>query len=595
MSFTVTLAPGKESLLVQLAGLQLAGRSSSRSQSQTPSHSRRRESRERSVSTTHRYDRGSSEDSWASRSADSRYDRESSQDSWGSRSERGGSTDSFRSARSYSVGSPNMSRRGSRSRSVSVESDRGAHGVRIHRDAADSSIGKKKQKKRGVGRSKSNRCKLASEETDLWGKMYSEPGMSELANMGLVNCENEEECKKLLRESGSVTEATAALCKVHHGADRSSAIALDILMGGHKLQKVRAPGQGHEARLALDEWTYAAIPPHLESSEFSVQVTNHFSDLLLAVELSIDGHLQEGCRRWAVKPGRTKVRNGTHGRYFANHHFRFSRARFVRVPQQKLGAVRKVVVEGEERLVREAAEGGVAEALPVIEEDEAAEQGMDECDDDSEDEEDPQIRLDALRRQGEEEREGGGGSEEAAASRLAQVERLGELRATEAVNRLQATDEGCAFREAMPGARVTVRCFVARWGKRWKRDGGGGDDMAGSECPQQLIEPALTATRDTAGIALSTTYGTPLSVTSSSGGNRLERAETPLATVELVYRRAADVPAPPVDSDSMDSGFDEVSGALRSLISHRLPRTVHVNMRTGALDIVCRGLGWGLA
>ena len=53
---------------------------------------------------------------------------------------------------------------------------------------------------------------------------------------------------------------------------------------------------------------------------------------------------------------------------------------------------------------------------------------------------------------------------------------------------------------------------------------------------QELLAPVLTATRATAGIALSTAYGAPLSIAGGKGGNKLEKGELPLLTLELVYR-----------------------------------------------------------
>jgi hypothetical protein len=239
-------------------------------------------------------------------SSRSRRSRSSSQGSWRSRSVRSSSVESFgsRSVRSSSVES--SASRGRRSRSASIDSTC----VRI----TGLSIGK---------RQKQGRARRDSQgKQSFQPKMYLDEQMNALAQRGLITSQEDEQAVQDLLRSGNVEDATRTLCGCAPG---QATVEIEILVDGCPLPTRDARGEGWKSG---ERWTYAAIAPAQESREFAVRVHNR-TTRLLGVELSIDGAVQEGCRRWAVKPGEARVREGTSGRYYAHRRFKFDRARFI--------------------------------------------------------------------------------------------------------------------------------------------------------------------------------------------------------------------------------------------------------------------------
>jgi hypothetical protein len=156
--------------------------------------------------------------------------------------------------------------------------------------------------------------------------MYLDEQMNALAQRGLITSQEDEQAVQDLLRSGNVEDATRTLCGCAPG---QATVEIEILVDGCPLPTRDARGEGWKSG---ERWTYAAIAPAQESREFAVRVHNR-TTRLLGVELSIDGAVQEGCRRWAVKPGEARVREGTSGRYYAHRRFKFDRARFIPLSQ----------------------------------------------------------------------------------------------------------------------------------------------------------------------------------------------------------------------------------------------------------------------
>ena len=186
------------------------------------------------------------------------------------------------------------------------------------------------------------------------------------------------------------------------------------------------------------------------------------------LELTEPSNAQVQARRWPVGPGKTKTRDGQHDRYFACHRFQFNEARFVKL-------------SGDE-MTKDEREADLADIEEGSEEDEdemETEQDLDE-----------ESREAALREQllAQVAEQKSWASQSIETTMLDTPGAGGEVGTAVQTNtpglaELQQSEAAKKFKEALPGAYVKARCYVAEWqGRRGGGGGrGGGQNKSGQE------------------------------------------------------------------------------------------------------------------
>jgi len=391
--------------------------------------------------------------------------------------------------------------------------------------------------------------------------MFTDERLSELANLGLV------------RDDG--TEARAMLVACHDDKDlamrrlalgddpaasvqgapdggglldaeqQQPLVEMEILVDGTPLATRTAQAECCRAHMCGGDdhrWTYALIKAGDESKPFTVRVRNHTAQQL-AVELTVDNETM--ARAWGVGPHKTKVRQGQNTRYFACHTFQFDVARFVTL--------------GGNPIKKE------AEDLATIDEEgEDDEEDVDAMDEDDGDEAaaaPAAAPAAAAAGGGAAGAAGGAASATIVANRVTATQfdagfvrdvdggqETAKQMDTPGLNALKDTEKFEKFQVALPGAYVRARCYVAEWNNRRRAPAGGHNNQQQGGGDGAPAPPAILSTRATAAIAVSTGYGQelPIPTPGNGGGKLIRRGELPLAELQLVYRREADVPAAPV-------------------------------------------------
>ena len=391
--------------------------------------------------------------------------------------------------------------------------------------------------------------------------MFTDERLSELANLGLV------------RDDG--TEARAMLVACHDDKDlamrrlalgddpaasvqgapdggglldaeqQQPLVEMEILVDGTPLATRTAQAECCRAHMCGGDdhrWTYALIKAGDESKPFTVRVRNHTAQQL-AVELTVDNETM--ARAWGVGPHKTKVRQGQNTRYFACHTFQFDVARFVTL--------------GGNPIKKE------AEDLATIDEegedDEEDADAMDEDDGDEAAAAPAAAPAAAAAGGGAAGAAGGVASATIVANRVTATQfdagfvhdvdggqETAKQMDTPGLNALKDTEKFEKFQVALPGAYVRARCYVAEWNNRRGAPAGGRNNQQQGGGDGAPAPPAILSTRATAAIAVSTGYGQelPIPAPGNGGGKLIRRGELPLAELQLVYRREADVPAAPV-------------------------------------------------